>query len=336
MSMSRLSFLSAIAFAAALSCGSLAHAGGSPPLVAGNSIGINFAGGQFDEGTAYNSGNNVLLSSNVTGVAGVVAQPNWNNVIGAASAGNNPTGAIGVGPATGGVPDGGTYTYADSSTSTQLATPQSNFNYTANTLVQNVGGLASPLPTTTISWSNPNGLLITGSTGTADADAPTPTQNDLLMNNNLYTIGPINPNTNITITGIPSNYTTYDLIIYAARQPPSTGTGDLSSYQVNGGSIDEYQLTGTLPFVRATIVPPSFIGYTAGNYIEYTGLTGSTLSLNVGIPGFSGNDFTSVVNGLQIVQLVPVPEPASLSLAAVGLGLAAAAGLARKLRSRRA
>jgi hypothetical protein len=52
---------------------------------------------------------------------------------------------------------------------------------------------------------------------------------------------------------------------------------------------------------------------TNGDYAEFTGLTGSTLTIFNTAPG------NGYVNGFQIVQVAAVPEPTSLALLGCGV-----------------
>ncbi len=148
---------------------------------------------------------------------------------------------------------------------------------------------------------------------------PSPT-NDLLSDH--LDAGTGAPAT-VTVAGVP--YAQYDVYVYTRRNEngfvggnPPDGSSD---YTVNG--VTQTVLTGDVQNSFALATPTVF-----GNYIVFSGVTGSTLSMTANA---NSANFRSPVDGIQIVE-AQVPEPASLGLSA--LLLLAPAGLLRRGRRR--
>lgn len=117
----------------------------------------------------------------------------------------------------------------------------------------------------------------------------------------------------VTVTGLPASIagtgsTPYDVIVYMAAD--TTGRGGV--YTVNGSSqtaVTLFPSDGTGPFVLANAT-------TAGTYLIFTGVTGTTMTL------------TSLANGASVdyaqrapidgLQIITAPEPSALALLAVG------------------
>lgn len=126
----------------------------------------------------------------------------------------------------------------------------------------------------------------------------------------------------LSVSGLSaSTYPSYDVIFYLAAAsgiatPPATYSFTAA---INGGTAETFLISGdtanyTGSFVAATDT-------TAGNYIIFSGVTGSSFTVT-----FDAAANTSIlVTGAQIV---PIPEPAAATLGAAALAL----GLIRRRR----
>ncbi len=125
----------------------------------------------------------------------------------------------------------------------------------------------------------------------------------------------------ITVSNLPTSIagstgnTPYDVYIYL-----NDGiAGEGGTYTVNG--VQEI-LVSNGSYSSFTAITPGALSSTHGNYYEFTGLTGSTLTITAlatPVNGNTGGFYRAPLNGFQIVS---VPEPASLGLTAIGaLGL---------------
>lgn len=217
------------------------------------------------------------VNEEVTGTAGYYAQSHWNNI----------------------KPTGGQYPA----------------NGSASNLLLSDGTASSA----SLSFSAP-GLVDNVLTPVAGATA-TETQTVYLMNSFLDsgyisgTIGAIGPTATVAVTNIPSSIagtgaTKYTVVLYIAYNT----VRDNSNYIVNGVSqtVDEsgtYQpgtSSGTLTLATSS---------TAGNYVVFNNVTGTTLTITANTPNNSRA-------GLDGFQVIAAPEPATLSLGALGgLGL---------------
>ena len=117
-----------------------------------------------------------------------------------------------------------------------------------------------------------------------------------------------------TLTGI--TYAQYNLYVLTAANTGDANGGTTTyannGYSVNGGTATPFTALGYngLNWVQAS-------GATAGNYVEYTGLTGASLTAS-GIAG-NGQAPRSIITGFIIQQ---VPEPSTLVLAGIfGFGM---------------
>ena len=135
-----------------------------------------------------------------------------------------------------------------------------------------------------------------------------------------------NPGTNstATVTGLPSSIagtgtTPYSVVVYLAGDTAGDNRGGV--YTVNGLSQTALSIgpSNDGVFVPATATTP-------GNFIVFTGVTGSDLSISS--QATSGGTPRSPFDGFQVVSGA-IPEPASLGVMSVaGLGL-----LARRRRA---
>ena len=111
-------------------------------------------------------------------------------------------------------------------------------------------------------------------------------------------------NGSIQVSNIP--YASYDVYAYIAR-----GLNGSGQFFANSDSIyDNNGTQGALSSLPAFIPP---VGADYGNYIDFTGLSGPTLTL-FGI-AITGTQSYVVFDGFQIVQ---TPEPTSVVLLALG------------------
>jgi hypothetical protein len=149
-----------------------------------------------------------------------------------------------------------------------------------------------------------------------------PAGNATLTSGELFNGWPGSPT--LTISSIP--YATYDVYLYASIDAsgrsettgltPAGGSEQFYSFKTESGGSTWTQATSTW---NGSGTAPTL---STANYIEYTGLTASSFTLEWGAPGNGG------LNGIQIVP-VTAPEPSSVALMLVGMG-----GLAFVLRRR--
>ncbi len=229
-------------------------------------------------------------------------------------------------------------------TATQVAgvVPQDNFNtltlgvsgFSPATLNDNNGSLTTATLTTTA----------TPSTYPTSAGNATP---DNILNSNVLNSGPGisggNPapagtdvtggqNASFTISGVP--YSSYDLIVYEldnAARTEGTTVGSTTYWlgSPNATSASPYVYTQG---VGATYTTPTI----TANYVEFTNLSGSTLTFTLTVPTAGslgavsyGSNANIFINGFQIVS---VPEPSSIVLLGIGVGGLLAARLLRRNR----
>lgn len=190
-----------------------------------------------------------------------------------------------------------------------------------------------------LSGSNGTGVPLTDSTGTTITGAAvsysspndfhaandTSTPNRKLLNGYLDN-HPGNTDT-VTVSGI--QYAKYDVYAYVG-----SGAGGRSGSVTIGGTTYDYNATGD-PGGSFTQTTDTAGKYPNADYALFTGLTGSSFTLNQNIAG--PNPYNSGLFGLQVVEETPAsaaPEPSQLA----GLGFAAfgALGLILKVRKRKA
>jgi hypothetical protein len=133
----------------------------------------------------------------------------------------------------------------------------------------------------------------------------------------------------VTITGLPADMATYDVIVYELG---GVGGGRGGTYTVNGVAK-----LGTSGDAATSTNGPTFVqdpgdGSGQGNYLRWTGLTGSTVKIRA-----RNDSFRAVINAVEIIKtsgqaraqppvwpLQTEPRPHSLPLGASGLGMVAA------------
>jgi hypothetical protein len=181
---------------------------------------------------------------------------------------------------------------------------------TVNNLFDNTGTAT----TTSITYNSYNGYHITSPNPSQDADGSY--NRDML--NGFLNAGPATWSPAITYDSTTFNsipYAQYNIYVYVsddtagrvALVSDGSMTFDLStmgSAEVSGANASLIQSSDT------SGLNPS------ADYVEFTGLTGSSLTLTV-TPGDQTPADAAWV-GLAAVQIVAVPEPATLALAAIG------------------
>jgi hypothetical protein len=128
-----------------------------------------------------------------------------------------------------------------------------------------------------------------------------------------------------TLTGLPGNIagpgsTPYSVIVYLAGDTAGDNRG--GTYTVNG--VVQTAL-GIGPSQNGVYVPATAV--TPGNYLLFTGITGSTLTIDV--HPTTGGTPRAPFDGFQVLDSASVPEPASLGL----LGIGSVTLLARRRRN---
>ena len=137
----------------------------------------------------------------------------------------------------------------------------------------------------TVTWIGPQFDANTGGTPT------TPDENLLYGYIDASTTGS-NGKLTVTVSGLPATISPfYDVYVYTAGTVSSGAAGD---YTIGGTTILATQGSNTTPYVLAG-------NGTAGNYIKFTGVSGSSFSLVAG-----ASIYDSPVNGMQIVQVPKV------------------------------
>jgi len=156
--------------------------------------------------------------------------------------------------------------------------------------------------------------------------------NDYLMRGYIY---PSDSAMAVTVSGLEPPFTThgYDVIVYF--DGPNGGKSDvdwMTAYAINNGvataSIFGKDTAGVNFGDTFAEASGSTAGSaTAGNYVRFTGLTGSGFTLTA-TP-------TSGDGPINAIQIIGAPEPASASLLALGLASAFAARVRRRALRRR-
>lgn len=116
------------------------------------------------------------------------------------------------------------------------------------------------------------------------------------------------------LTNIP--YTSYNLYVYTSNKGSGGTVYESTSGASNGGAP-----VGTNGMAYSDAAASTYIA--DDNYVEFTGLTGSSQYLvGSNATNSGGGGFNSGFAGLQIVSTTPaVPEPATLGVVAAGLGM---------------
>jgi hypothetical protein len=231
----------------------------------------------------------------VTGTAGYVAQANWNNV-------DNPANGSGNYPGAG--------------------------NNVGN-LVLSDGSSASG---TLLSFGAP-GLV--GSGALPSNGISTQEQQNVYLQESYLDVGypstgsgnysaTYGPDATVTVSSLPTSIagtgtTPYDVILYV--NSANSSYTDVADYTVNGATLSNVKLsnTGSSNPNNSFVDSGTFTLATAstvGNYVEFTGITGTTLNITVAV-GNSGS--RAALDGFQVIA---TPEPGALGLlAAGGLGM---------------
>lgn len=190
-------------------------------------------------------------------------------------------------------------------------------SFSGASLVDSSGSTVSGL-TLTVSGPNPNTRNNVGSAS----------QNDYTVFN---TVIDISSSASISLSGIP--YNAYDLFFYIFPETTSTTargghiTIGSTTYYVNGGNgANAVSMPGTdgSGYVLSTATTLLASQSTPGNYVKFTGLTGSSQTVSLVSDNFGDNTPRLKVGGF---QLVAVPEPSTLAM--LGMGVLGLAGMFR-------
>ncbi len=199
-------------------------------------------------------------------------------------------------------------------------------NLAAGTVYDGTGAVVPGLSMTWNGWE------------TFSTDIPETPGNNRMMKGYLDA-GPAGMTATVTISGLPSAYTSagYDLLVYFDGEQTIGSQDRVGRWRVyEGTSIaapllaeafgrDPAGIDFSGTFVRAT--GTSAAAATAGNYIQFSGLHAPTLTLEAF--GAAGDVPRAPVNGIQIVS--SIPEPSTLVMLVMG-----AVGLLACARRRRA
>ena len=238
---------------------------------------------------------------------------------------------------------------AASSTSSAVGTPlpstqaagvvsQTNWNTEgAGSNQTGVSGLVDSsgtlVPNLLVAWTSAYGADISGGGGHGSLDTGL---NDLYSahlespygvgGSGSYPVG--NNRVQAYLSGIP--YASYDIYVYTGNRGGNPG----EVLQSSSATWDTSTGSGTITYSTAKTITFNDLAastYTLGdNYVEFTGLTGSTQYLVAALQGNPGNttggaNLSGLNNGfagIQIVESSAIPEPATLGLMAVaGAGI---------------
>jgi len=193
-------------------------------------------------------------------------------------------------------------------------TPQQNFNQAPGAAgsVLNLIDSTGASTAADASYSGFTGTFDFASTSTPDRD---------LVNSAAYirnsSLTPV-----LTVTDVP--YVLYDVVVYSTQG----GTTRDSLFNIGTQNIYFRDTQAAPPFDQSS---GTFAGDPAGNgnYMLFTGISGSSFTLNIqGLTG-GGGLFQSGLGGIQIIDMSPpAPEPSTAVL--LGLGIAACSTLRRK------
>jgi hypothetical protein len=189
--------------------------------------------------------------------------------------------------------------------------PQNNFNNFTTASGSDVLNLSDGSASgASINWNSNN----TWATGALPGS---PTGDQLLMNGYLDD-SPTGNAIDVSISGLPTSIAgdgtaPYNVILYIAGDTAGRGGGvtvSTASNTLTGTFTDSGSFNGT--YVQATDGPG-----TQGNYVLFTGVTGTDFSINL-TPSIGGTPRIPL-DGLQIVA-GPLPEPSSMACI-LGIGL---------------
>jgi hypothetical protein len=196
---------------------------------------------------------------------------------------------------------------------------------TSGALNNNLGAAT----TTTLSYSASN----------VNQFQPNTAAGDEQLNNGYIKLDGTNP---ITLNLNNISYNTYDIYVYnlAGTNLAGTGTqlkttlGSISYYSTSpnarsAGYIDENAAT---PYTYTQATSTSQASSTAGaNYVRFTGLSGTSQSINVSSLNYSNFSLSSAVGGIQVVNTtIATPEPSTYAMMALGLVALCVLGAKRK------
>jgi len=203
--------------------------------------------------------------------------------------------------------------------------PQSNWNdlgnWTFASLLDNAGATSAVSVTTNTNLEAYNSYVL----------IPSDNGNNYMMRGYIYP--PSGSSMTVTVEGLEPPFTIhgYDVIVYFDGENGSADWVTQYTIGVDGTTVatvygrdakDTVQWDGT--FVQS--FGGTAAGATAGNYIRFTGLTGSGFTLTATPDAGSGP--------INAIQIVSVPEPASLALVVLG-AVGALAARTRQSRFRR-
>jgi len=146
------------------------------------------------------------------------------------------------------------------------------------------------------------------------------TDGNLQLLNSFIESGPpaaAQPNATVTVSSVP--FTTYDLYVYAFNESSAMGTFTVTPGGSTAGVSQNAQLESTFdpnnPFTMATATTP-------GDYLLFTGLTGSSFTLTADrVAGTTDSTTFIPIDGFQIVS-TPAAVPEASTTISFGLLLA--------------
>ena len=129
-------------------------------------------------------------------------------------------------------------------------------------------------------------------------------------------------NATVTVSSVP--FTTYDLYVYAFNESSAMGTFTVTPAGSVTGVSQNAELESTFdpnnPFTMATATTP-------GDYLLFTGLTGSSFTLTADrVAGTTDSTTFIPINGFQIVADAPAAVPEASTTISFGLLLALGLG----------